>query len=87
MMKLIENWKKFYLFWSVQLTAVGTSILAGFFAFPDAFMQVWSYLPHEIKELIPPEYGKWIPIILICTGVFSRVLKQDFKNDTKCKKH
>lgn len=75
--QLIENWRVWYKLWSVRLTAIGTVLAGWFMASPDAFLNVWLMLPQELKDVLPPDVVKFIPIFLLVVGTFARVVKQN----------
>lgn len=69
---MIENWRKAWKFWSLQLQAAGLAILA----FPELLINAWVYLPAEIKAMLPSEYASIIGISLIAAGMIARLIKQ-----------
>lgn len=75
--ELIENWRKWYKLWSVRLVALGTVLAGWFIASPDAFLQVWMMLPQDLKDTLPPEVVKYIPIAILTAGTLARVVKQN----------
>lgn len=82
--ELIEEWRVWWRLWSVRLSLIGSALLSAFFAFPDAMVQAWNMIPGELKAYIPAEYAKWIPVVIIVTGVFARIVKQKgLRNDNE----
>lgn len=75
--QLIEHWRVWYKLWSVRLTAIGTVLAGWFMASPDAFLNVWLMLPQELKDVLPPDVVKFIPIFILVAGTFARVVKQN----------
>lgn len=75
--ELIDGWRNWYKLWSVRLMAIGTLIAGWFLNAPDAVIQIWLMLPEDLKAAIPPEYVKWIPIIILGSGTLARVVKQN----------
>lgn len=73
---LVQDWRNCWRFWSIRLTLLGSALLSAFFAFPDAMLQVWAMLPQDVKEYMPAEWAKWIPVFLILAGSLARVVKQ-----------
>lgn len=76
-LELIEGWEKFYKLWSVRLMAVGTVLAGWFLAAPDAAIQVWLMLPDDMRNALPPDVVKYIPIVILSMGTFARVVKQN----------
>jgi hypothetical protein len=75
-MKLIPQWRQFWRMSSVQIQALALVFFSYITAVPDAAIQLWSILPVDIRESIPPGYVKWFGIGLIALGIFARVVKQ-----------
>jgi len=84
-MKLIENWRIVYKFWSVRLTAVGTLMVGYIAAVPDILVSAWNMLPADLRTIIPPNYLLYISVGIFIAGMFSRVVKQD-KLNAECNK-
>lgn len=75
-MKLIPQWRQFWRMTSIQLQALALAFFSYLTAVPDAAIQLWSILPVDIRESIPPGYVKWFGITLIAFGIFARLIKQ-----------
>jgi len=75
-LELVEDWRKYWRFWSVQLAAVGTVITGIFVAFPDAALSAWAILPHELKSSIPPQYMPLIGVVVFALSIVARLVKQ-----------
>lgn len=75
-MKLIDNWKESWRFWSMRLAALGTAIATVLVASPEAAYTTWSVLPQEVKEMLPPEWTPLIGIGIFACSMVARVIKQ-----------
>lgn len=74
--ELIPEWRLFAKFWSVRLSLLGSALLSLFLAFPDALIYAWNMTPPDLKEHLPVDWAKWIPVVLVVAGAFARVVKQ-----------
>lgn len=70
-MKLIDDWKKAWRFWSVRLSAAGVALLS----FPDMFTLVWNQVPADLRAALP--YSKEIALALIVASLVARIVKQE----------
>lgn len=75
-MRLIPQWSQFWRMTSVQIQALALAFFSYITAVPDAAIQLWSLLPVDIRESIPPGYVKWFGIVLIAIGIVARVVHQ-----------
>ncbi len=64
-MRLVENWKSAWRWFSVQALAVTA-----------AMPIVWAGLPADIKAMIPDGWGLWIFVIVGIGGIAGRILSQ-----------
>lgn len=64
-MKLVENWKQAHRWFSVHLIIV----LA-------ALPEVWTWLPMEWKQSLPPDTLKWVCGVVGILAVYARVVSQ-----------
>lgn len=67
-MKLVENWKHFYKWYSTHLII----LLA-------ALPEVWAWLPMEWKAALPDGTLKWLCIVVGGLALSARVLSQSKK--------
>ena len=67
-MKLVENWKQAHRWFSVHLIIV----LA-------ALPEVWTWLPIEWKQSLPPDTLKWVCGVVGILAVYARVVSQTKK--------
>lgn len=75
-MELIPQWRQAWRMTSVNLPAIGLSILTFVEGFPDAFISFWSVLPADIRAQIPAEYIRYAGFALITLGPITRVIRQ-----------
>lgn len=67
-MKLVENWRQAHKWFSVHLIIV----LA-------ALPEVWTWLPMEWKQSLPPGTLKWLCIVVGALALYARVISQQKK--------
>lgn len=65
-MKLVENWRNAWKWFSVQALAALTVL-----------PMVWLGLPADVKAYVPPKYGLIVVILLGLAGVIGRVVDQN----------
>ena len=85
--RLIENWKDCWKFWSLQLATLGTVITYVFLTFPDAAIMAWSAMPQEFRNTIPPTHMAYIGLTVFALSIVARVVRQESlrkpKDDTQ----
>lgn len=74
-MKLINEWKQSWKFWSVQLNTLGIFLLAA----SDAIAQAWSMLPPSLASNVPN--AKWIAMAVFVLGLIARLIPQEGLKD------
>lgn len=62
--------------WSIWLGTLGTTISAIFYAFPDAAITAWSYLPEDVKSGLPPRLVSFVGPFLMFMALLSQFVKQ-----------
>lgn len=67
-MKLVENWKQAHRWFSVHLIIV-LAVLP----------EVWTWLPMEWKQSLPPDTLKWVCGVVGILAVYARVVSQTKK--------
>ena len=67
-MRLVENWKEAWTWFSVQA-------MAALVALPVA----WTMLPEEVKAMIPADWVKWIMVAIALGGLVGRMVDQQKK--------
>ena len=74
--KLIDDWKKAWRLWSVQLNVITIIILAILNDLPSHIIASWSLLPEEIKSQIDKEVIAYISMGLVILNILSRLVSQ-----------
>lgn len=62
--------------WSIWLGTLGTTLSAIFYAFPDAAITAWSYLPDDVKAGLPPRVVSLVGPFLMFMALMSQFVKQ-----------
>jgi hypothetical protein len=75
-LRLIENWRDFWRFWSVRLGIVGSAVAGWLIAFPDHALQAWLLLPPDLKAVLPEEHMPLFGVGIFVLSLLARVLKQ-----------
>ena len=75
-MKLINDWRKAWKFWSIQLGLIGGIITSVFLAAPEAALYAWALLPDDIKSVLPPAFIKFSGIGILALSFIARLVKQ-----------
>jgi hypothetical protein len=70
-MRLIDNVKDAWKFFSMQAMAAAVSLQA-----------IWVALPDDLRESVPQNIVQWITIAIIVSGMVGRVVSQS-KNDAQ----
>jgi len=75
-MKLIDDWKKFWRFKSIQFGVIGAALSSIFLAMPEAAIYAWAAMPEDIKSFLPPEVIKFTGIGILFLSFVARIVKQ-----------
>jgi len=75
-MKLINDWRESWKFWSIRLGLIGTALTSIFLAAPEAALYAWAALPSDLKSLINPEVIKFIGVAILVLSFIARVIRQ-----------
>ena len=75
-MKLIDNAKQGWRFWSVRLAAIGSALQALLTWWPDAGLALWNSMPVEVKDLLPREAVMTLPLIFFLAAILARLVRQ-----------
>jgi hypothetical protein len=75
-MRLIDDWKDAWKFWSVQLGILGTVLTSVLLASPDAALMAWGAFPDEFKQFIPPHWMPFIGVGIFACSMVARVIQQ-----------
>jgi hypothetical protein len=75
-MRLVPDWRLAWRFWSVRLNALGTFVLGLFLIWPESLLAMWSLVPPEAREVLPPRIVLFVPLALFVAATVARVVKQ-----------
>uniref|UniRef100_A0AAU6VZY0 Holin n=1 Tax=Pseudomonas phage Pavpe01 TaxID=3138545 RepID=A0AAU6VZY0_9VIRU len=75
-LELIDDWRLFWRFTSLQLGAIGAALTGVLIAFPDAALYAWGILPADLKAVIPERYLPLIGVGVFVLSMFARLIKQ-----------
>ena len=75
-LELIEDWRKFWRFWSVRLGIIGSAITGVLIAFPDVALSAWAMMPADLKSAIPERYMPLIGVGIFVASLIARAIKQ-----------
>lgn len=83
-MKLIDNWRQGWKFWSVQLDVLGLALLGALEAFPSAVYHAWAMMPEAMRSHMGTDVIQWAAYASIAAGIVARFIKQrNLQNDTE----
>lgn len=74
-MQIINNWRKGWKFWSVQLSALGVLILS----LPDVILQAWVALPSNLVDHLPHKQSVALSLFILSIAV--RFIQQEPADD------
>lgn len=75
-MQFIKNAKHWYRLWSIQLNALGVSLLSFWLAYA-AEISAWWQANATHLTFIEPDIIKWIGLFLVVSANFARIVKQE----------
>ena len=75
-MKLIDNWKKSWKLWSVQLNILSIIIITILTDLPSHIIPSWALLPEEFKSQLDKDIVAGISIGLIILNILARLVSQ-----------
>lgn len=75
-MKLIENWRHAWRWWSMHVAALGVVITAAAIAAPGLLLDIWKALPDEVVELLPDRVANWMELGLFAAMMVARIMRQ-----------
>ena len=75
-MKLIENARQWYKFWSIRLSTLGAFLLSAWFAYSNEITTWWMIYAAEYFPFLSPQTIKWIGLLLVIAGQLARLIKQ-----------
>lgn len=68
MMKLVDDWKASWRWWSMQSMGLVTVLLGA-----------WGVMPEDLKQTLPSWLVHGVAIIVLMTGIVGRILQQEFE--------
>lgn len=71
-LQFVTHAKLLWKTWSIWLGTLGTLLAA----FPDAAITAWSFLPPDVKSLLPPSVVSFIGPFLMVMALMSQFVKQ-----------
>lgn len=80
-MKLVEEWRQAWRWWSVQLNILGSALFAALLGFPDVAQQLWFALPDELKAQLPHNVAFYVPLLILAAANIARICKQGGRGD------
>ena len=75
-MKLIDNWKKSWKLWSIQLNILSIIIITILTDLPSHIIASWALLPEEFKSQLDKDIVAGISIGLIILNILARLVSQ-----------
>jgi len=75
-MRLIDDWRDAYKFWSVRVGAIGAVLMGTVAAWPDGAIILWNYMPIQVQTLLPERLLPIAGVALYVLVILSRVVKQ-----------
>lgn len=79
-MKLIDDWKKSWKLWSVQLNILSIIIITVLTDLPSHIIASWALLPEEFKSQLDKDIVAGISIGLIILNILARLVSQTRKH-------
>lgn len=73
-MKLVDNWKSAWKWYSVHIMLVIV-----------ALPEIWAYFPQEFKDSLPPHALMYITSVLGVSAILARVFSQEKPNGRRRK--
>lgn len=74
-MKLIDNWRHGWKFWSVRLGLLGVILELADLA--NIILPVWSMIPDDVSAMIPDGASKAIGVALCALSLVARFIRQE----------
>lgn len=74
--ELVGDCRNFWRWWSARFNAAGLALLTFAQFDPVSTLYVWSMMPDEVREFLPPSFLKITGLILVFLGLLSRIVKQ-----------
>lgn len=84
-MKLIDDWRNWWKFWSIRIAAIFSVVITALLSFPEYAIQVWGMLPSDF-QFVADQYKPFVGVVLFALLAASRLVKQkklDCEKDDK----
>ena len=75
-MKLIDDARLWWRFWSVRLAAIGSALQALLNWWPEACLALWNAMPAEVNALLPDEALTLLPLLFFLAAIAARLVRQ-----------
>lgn len=79
-MKLVDNWKQAWRWWSVRLAAIGAAIAGTLIVAPESILQAWALLPADMQASIEA-YRGYIALAAFGLAIVARLVEQPKKGE------
>ncbi|MFY9349305.1 MAG: hypothetical protein WBL20_16220 [Sphingobium sp.] len=73
-MKLVEDWRRAWRWWSVRLSALGALLMG----VAEVAGQSWAGLPQDVRDQVP--HAQTIALVLFMAAGLARLVKQGGKD-------
>lgn len=80
-LRMIDDWRRWHRFWSTRLNIIGSTLIAIYMTWPGVVLEVWNFLPSELKELMPPRLMLGLALIFFLAATGARVIKQKSRGE------
>lgn len=75
-MKLIDNWRQGWKFWSVRFDVIGLALIGAMEAFPQSVYYAWGLMPDSLKSHMGTDVLQWVAYSAIVASIIARFIKQ-----------
>lgn len=79
--RLVADWRRWYKWGSMRLSAIGAAVFGFLAAFPGVALEIWNQIPADIRALLPNRVGYVIAALTFLGVMYSRVTKKKDKTD------
>lgn len=79
-MKLVDNWKQAWRWWSVRLAAIGAAIAGTLIVAPESILQAWALLPADMQASLEA-YRGYIALAAFGLAIVARLVEQPKKGE------
>lgn len=75
-MRPIDDWRRWHKLWSVRLNIIGSTLMTIYMAWPGIVLEVWNFMPGELKERMPPRLMLGLALLFFLAAMVARLIKQ-----------